>query len=75
MKPLNKVVFQQRKFKILDMNHNVTNDVISNGNEFIKMEDHSKRDNLKNACFTEIANIPMNEEYDFDFIRTQINII
>ena len=53
------------------MNHDVTDDAINTDDEFIKNEYYIKRDKIKSACLTETAEIPMNEEYDYDLMRDQ----
>ena len=51
--------------KIFNIDDNVTDDVINTGDEFF----YIKNEKIKNACNTEIAEILLNEEYDYDFTR------
>lgn len=58
--------------KAIDINDNVTDDCINTENEFTKIEDHIKRDKTKNACITEIFEIPMNKEHKYNFTGIKI---
>ena len=59
------------KLQVFDID-NVTDDVISIEDKFIKNEVYTKRDKTKKACITEIAGIPMSEEYVNDiFMRNK----
>ena len=49
----------------------VTDDVINTDDGFIKNEDYTKRDTVKNAFFTKITEILMNKEYGFYFVKNQ----
>ena len=67
----NKPSALKNKLGIFDINDKVTDDVINVDDELIENKDYIKRDKIKIAYVSEIAEIPMRKEYDYDFLRSK----
>ena len=64
-----KPISMKNNLKIPNFDDNFLHDVISLDDLSIKMKIPSKEQKIKNACVTEIAEIPLNERYEYGFIR------